>query len=226
MSLTKRRLQFLHKLTDLYRKTNLPIHYETLAKSIGVSKWTAYDMLKEIEKLGFISRSYEVNAKETGRSQVVFVPTSKALDLFDQPRSETFDPADWKKTVGNLSRLLKDLKNRSLNEALRKMIDEISKRNTRIHFCAYAIGLLMMYLKKLGGKTESLIHHSVQKAPSKETGMTMFIGTVLGTAIQTLNDDLGIEVTELVSKLLKSIADLSGEEKEKLSDFLSEAFSV
>ncbi|GIQ65060.1 hypothetical protein PACILC2_36280 [Paenibacillus cisolokensis] len=134
MALTKRRLQFLHKLMDLYQKTNLPIHYEALAKSIGVSKWTAYDMLKEIEKLGFISRSYEVNSKETGRSQVVFVPTSKASELFNQPRSEAFDLTDWNKTVANISKLLKDLKNTGLNEALRKMIDEIVKMNTRIHF--------------------------------------------------------------------------------------------
>lgn len=224
MELTRRRMQFLHKLIDLYQKTNLPIHYEALARSIGVSKWTAYDMLKEIEKLGFVSRSYEVNAKETGRSQVVFVPTSKAKELFIHLRGESLDRAEWERTTANISRLLKDLKNTGINEALRKMIDEISKMNTRLHFCAYMIGLLMVYLKKLGGKTEALIRHIVQKAPTKESGMTMFIGTVLGTAIQTLNDDLGLEISELVSQLLKSIADLSGEEKEMLSDFLRDAY--
>jgi DNA-binding MarR family transcriptional regulator len=216
-------LQFLKKLIDLYKKTNLPIHYETLAKSLGVSKWTAYDMLKEIEKLGLISRSYEVNAKETGRSQVVFVPTSKASDLFKQTRNDSFDLLDWNTTIGNISRLLKDLKNSSLNEALQKMLDEVSKMKTRLNFCAYIIGLLLMYVKKLGGKTESLIQQIVHKAPSKETGMTMFVGTVLGTAIETLNEDLGLEIAELVSKLLKSIADLSDKEKAMLSDFLSEA---
>ncbi|MGG2199930.1 Lrp/AsnC family transcriptional regulator [Paenibacillus validus] len=210
---------------DLYQKTNLPIHYEALATSLGVSKWTAYDMLKEIEKLGFISRSYEVNTKETGRSQVVFVPTTKASDLFKQARNETFNVADWKKTVDHIATLLRDLKNRSLNESIRKMLDEIPKVSTRINFCAYIIGLLLMYLKKLGGKTESLVHHIVHKAPSKETGMTMFVGTVLGTAIQTMNDELGLEITELVSQFLKSIEELSGEEKEMLSVFLSEAFT-
>jgi len=222
--LTKRRLQFLQKLMDLYQKTNLPIHYEALAKAIGVSKWTAYDMLKEIEKLGFISRSYETNPKETGRSQVVFVPTSKASELFTQPRSETFDMADWNQTVENISTLLINLKNTSLNEALRKMMEEISRMNTRIHFCAYMIGLLLVYLKKLGGKTESLIHHVVQMVPSKEAGMTMFIGTVLGTVFQTVNEDLGLEIADLVSQLLHSISVLTGEEKAMLSDLLEKGF--
>ncbi len=51
-SLTERRKQFLQKLLDLYRRTNLPVHYESVAQALGVSKWTAYDMLKALEKLG------------------------------------------------------------------------------------------------------------------------------------------------------------------------------
>ncbi len=39
-----------------------------------------------------------------------------------------------------------------------------------------------------------------------------------------MNDELGLEITELVSRFLQSISDLSDEEKGLLSDFLSEAF--
>jgi hypothetical protein len=224
VSLTKRRLQFLQKLIDLYQKTHLPIHYEALADSIGVSKWTAYDMLKEIEKLGFVSRRYEVNTKETGRSQVMFVPTSKAKELLAPRGSGTFDRAEWERTLEKVARLRHDVTNVGINEALRKMIDEISNVNKHLPFCAYVIDLLVLYLKKCGGKTESLIRHIVKKAPSKESGMMMFIGTVLGTAMQTLNDDLRQELTELVSRLVASIAALSGAEKEMLSDFWQEAY--
>ncbi|GER68637.1 hypothetical protein BpJC4_31080 [Weizmannia acidilactici] len=224
MPLTKRRLQFLHKLMELHQKTNLPIHYEALAQSMGVSKWTAYDMLKEIEKQGFISRSYEVNNKETGRSQVVFIPTSKAWDLFKKARNETIDLTDWEKTVENILGLLKNLNNCSLKDATKIILDEIPNISTRINFCAYIIGLFVMYLKKLGNKTESLIHRIFQKAPNKEMGMTMFVGTVLGTIIDTMNDDLGVEIVDLVSKFLQLIAGLSDEEKDMLSDFLSSAF--
>lgn len=224
MSLTKRRLQFLQKLVDLYQKTNLPIHYEALAKAIGVSKWTAYDMLKEIEKLGFISRSYEVNSKETGRSQVVFIPTAQASALFDQPRSEAIDLLDWDATMEHISRLLLHLKNSDVNEALQMMIAEVAKTTTRINFCAYIIGLLLMYLKKLGDKTVMLIRNIVNKAQSKQTGMTLFVGTTLGTAIQSLNEELGVEITELVGQFLRSLSDLSNEEQRMLSHFLDEAF--
>jgi predicted transcriptional regulator len=222
--LTKRRMQFLNKLMELHQKTNLPIHYETLAQSMGVSKWTAYDMLKEIEKQGFISRSYEVNNKETGRSQVVFIPTSKAWDLLKKVRNETIDLNDWEKTVEQVLALLKNLNHCSLKDATKIVLDEISKINTRLNFCAYIIGLFAMYVKKLGNKTEFFIQRLFQKAPSREMGMTMFVGTVLGTIIETMNDDLGTEIVDLVSKFLQLIAGLSDEEKEMLSDFLSSAF--
>lgn len=70
-----------------------------------------------------------------------------------------------------------------------------------------------------------LIKKLVQNAPTNEMRMTMFVGTVLGGIIQTVNHEIGVEVTELVGRYLKSIADLSNIEKEMLSDFLNEALT-
>lgn len=225
MSLTKRRLQFLGRLVELYQRTRLPIHYETLAKSLGVSKWTAYDMLKEIEKLGFVSRSYEVNTKDTGRSQVVFSPTSKATDLFLQDRTGDLNPDDWENTVAKIKGLLANLKNNSINELIRKLLDEIPKQATQVEFCGYIIGLLLAYLKKIGGKTETLIRLILSKTPSRETGIMMFVGTVLGTIIHTINEELGTEVTELVSEFVNTIEGLSKQEQGMLSELLREAWA-
>lgn len=224
MTITKRRMQFLHHLVDLYQKTRLPIHYEALAKSLGVSKWTAYDMVKEIEKMGLISRSYEVNTGETGRSQVVFAPTAKAWDLLKQARAERVDLTGWKQTVGHITGLLKERKPNSLQDAIRQMLGELSEGGTRIRFCAYMIGLMAIYLKELGGKPDTLIRRLVEKAPTKESGLTLFVGTVWGSVVHTMNDDLGLEMTELLSEFIQTIAGLTHAEQELLSDFLNEAF--
>jgi DNA-binding Lrp family transcriptional regulator len=225
MILTERRKQFLQKLIDLYQKTNVPVHYETLAKAIGVSKWTAYDMLKELEKLGYLTRDYAVNPGETGRSQIVFLPTVKASGLFDQERSEVINPVEWDKTKAKLLQFLNSLKGYSISDAIQKVLEEIPKVQVRVAFCAYIIGLLLVYLRKLGGRTESLIQNLVQNAPTNEMRMTMFVGTVLGTIIQTMNHEIGIEVTDLVGRFLKSIHDLSDHERGMLSDFLDEALA-
>ncbi|GAB7386648.1 hypothetical protein BSNK01_04840 [Bacillaceae bacterium] len=225
MLLTERRKQFLQKLIDLYQKTNVPVHYETLAKAIGVSKWTAYDMLKELEKLGYLTRDYAVNPGEAGRSQIVFLPTAKASSLFEKELAEVRNPIEWEQTKAKLLQFLNSLKGCSISDAIEKVLAEIPKIQVRVVFCAYIIGLLLVYLRKLGGRTESLIRSLVQNAPTNEMRMTMFVGTVLGTIIQTMNQEIGIEVTDLVGQYLKSIKDLSEQEKGMLSEFLNEALA-
>lgn len=225
MGLTKRRLQFLDQLMELYQHTSLPIHYETLAKALGVSKWTAYDMLKEIEKMGLVSRSYEVNDKETGRSQVVFAPTVKATELFRQERSDLVNPGDWEATASTIKQLLSGKNHMNINELLRKILDGIPSKATHIEFCGYIIGLLLAYLKKLGGKTESVIHLIVNKTPNDHTGLLVFVGTVLGTVIQTVQEELGKEITELVSEFVNMIQNLSNKEQKLLSEFVKEALA-
>lgn len=225
MILTGRRKQFLQKLIDLYKKTNVPVHYETLAKAIGVSKWTAYDMLKELEKNGYLTRDYAVNPGEIGRSQIVFQPTAKATSLFEQTRSEVINPEEWHQIKTKVLAFLNSLKNSSLSDAIQKVLEEIQKVQVRVAFCAYIIGLFLVYLHKLGGRTESLIKSLVQNAPTNEMRMTIFVGTVLGTIIQTMNHEIGMEVTDLIGRYLKSIIDLPDHERGMLSDFLQEALA-
>ena len=212
-------------LIDLYRKTNVPVHYVTLAKALGVSKWTSYDMLKELEKLGYLTRDYAVNPGETGRSQIVFRPTAKALSLCEQNRSEVIDPEEWHQIKTKVLAFLNSLKSCSLSDAIQKVLEEIPKVQVRVSFCAHIIGLLLVYLHKMGGRTEFLIKSLVQNAPTNEMRMTMFVGTVLGTIIQSMNHEIGIEATNLVGRYLQSINDLSDHERGMLSDLLTEALA-
>jgi len=225
MGLTKRRLQFLDKLNELYQRTNLPIHYETLAKSLGVSKWTAYDMLKEIEKLGFVSRSYEVNTKETGRSQVVFAPTDKTFHLFLEPHSEAGEGVDWKRTVGKITALLRNLTHTGMSETVRRLLDELPEKASGVEYCGCILGVLSLQLRKLGGKTESLIRLAMSRTQSKETQMIIFAGTVLGAALGSVSEELGSRLTELVADFSNTVQELTSSEKELLSDLLTEALA-
>jgi DNA-binding MarR family transcriptional regulator len=223
MALTKRRMQLLDRLMELYQHKKLPIHYEALAKSLGISKWTAYDMLKEIEKLGFVSRSYEVNAKETGRSQVVFTPTAQTAELFDRPRGEIASEEAWQKSVHSVKKLLARLTNTGIHDALAKLIAEIPEQASRLEFCSHILGLLLMYVKKVGGKREALIRQIMRKTQGQESGLFFFVGTVLGTIIQTVNEELGLELAELISRFMQTINELTGKEKQWLAEFVAEA---
>lgn len=50
----KRRREFLDQIYRQYQTTNLPVHYSDVAEAIGVSKWTAYDVLKTLESQGLL----------------------------------------------------------------------------------------------------------------------------------------------------------------------------
>ncbi|WP_339324891.1 MarR family transcriptional regulator [Paenibacillus sp. FSL W8-0194] len=225
MPMSKRRFQFLNQLVELYQKTRLPIHYETLAKAVGVSKWTAYDMLKEIEKSGYVMRSYEVNPNETGRSQVMFTPTDKATDLFKQKCSNAQENENWEESAQSIRKLIHDLKHANVQNLLQKMLDDMPNRRSNLEFCGYILGILIVYLKKVGGKTESVIQLLISKTSSHHTSLLIFVGTVLGTVIQTMSDEISSGMTDLVGEYLGMISNLSNGEQKLLSDFIKEALA-
>ena len=52
MKLTRRRYQFLETLARLVEESGGPVHYGDVADSLDVSKWTAYDMMRELVDQG------------------------------------------------------------------------------------------------------------------------------------------------------------------------------
>jgi hypothetical protein len=83
MKLTRRQEAFIRKLLDVYREAQEPVHYSLLAERLGVSRFTAYDMLRLLEEKGFVSSDYQLSARKSGpgRSEVVFLPTPLAHQL-------------------------------------------------------------------------------------------------------------------------------------------------
>ncbi|MMZ62423.1 hypothetical protein D1872_246310 [compost metagenome] len=187
-----------------------------------MSKWTAYDMVKELEKLDYLTRDYALNPGEIGRSQVVYLPTEKAYVLFEKARVKEISPEKWKQTKIIIKNFLESLKDLNRSEAIQNILEKIPSTNEHITFCAYTICLLLLHLKGLGERTESLINKLVNGTPTNEMKLTMFVGTIMGTIIQNMNNDIGLEVAELVSRYLVYIHSLSDNEKEMLTDFLNE----
>ena len=57
-------------------------HYSTVAEGLGVSPWTAYGLLRDLETLGLAVRRYLVppSGGHGGRSRILFAPASPAGD--------------------------------------------------------------------------------------------------------------------------------------------------
>lgn len=97
MELTGRQEAFIRNLVDLYLEYAEPIHYSRLAERLGVSPFTAYDMMKLLEERGYVRSEYQLQEgkPQSGRSIIVFTPTPKAHQIIADLTADA-PQGDWK----------------------------------------------------------------------------------------------------------------------------------
>jgi DNA-binding PadR family transcriptional regulator len=79
VKLTRRQAEFVERLIALNRDLERPIHYSVLAEDLGVSPFTAYDMLRLLEEKGLVTSVYQLPEDRggPGRAERVFYATDK-----------------------------------------------------------------------------------------------------------------------------------------------------
>jgi predicted transcriptional regulator len=96
MNLTSRQIEFVEKLLDLYDEVEESIHYSQVAERLGVSRSTAYEMLRLLERKGFVRAHYVLDELGgPGRSTVVFSPSERAHVMFSRLREQVGATTTW-----------------------------------------------------------------------------------------------------------------------------------
>lgn len=87
-SLTHRRRTALDALRELAAAAGGPVHYPEVGAHMGISAWTAYGLLRDLESLGLAVRSYALTPGHGsgGRSRILFAPAAPAA--LAEPESE------------------------------------------------------------------------------------------------------------------------------------------
>lgn len=94
MKLTRRQKEVMRCVLALYRETQAPFHYSVLADRMGVNRYTAYDMLRLLEKKGLVASAYQVGDGRPGRSEILHLPTARAHIVVSDPGREAM-AARW-----------------------------------------------------------------------------------------------------------------------------------
>ncbi len=95
--LTARRLETLEALQRLTAQAGEAVHYSVVAARMRISTWTAYGLLRELEKLGLVTRraAPPVPNSVGGRSRVLFLPlatpAAPSSDLLARQVRAAFD---------------------------------------------------------------------------------------------------------------------------------------
>ncbi len=227
MRITRRRMDFLQKIKQLYEATNLPVHYARVAELLGVSKWSAYEMLKTLEKEGFLASQYEVNQGEKfpGRAMVLFVPTPLAdAVLSGKALEEKVSIKEWRQVNERLLSLYEELKKANPKELAEQLLAELPGLESPLIFSASMIALLIVLLQTLGEKSIGLLKNVVKNAVKEETGLAIFAGAALGSMMKTATQFTMLsQIVSYMSKFQVKLAELNQSEQALLMDFLEEA---
>ncbi|HHY17264.1 MAG TPA: hypothetical protein GX524_04245 [Firmicutes bacterium] len=227
MRLTKRRYEFLEALTDLVNKKGAPVHYGDVAERLSVSKWTAYDMMRELAEDGLVETSYSVNRIGLpGRSLVLFKPTKQGFNLVDSRRPDNSlheqsaqKEDEWHRITGDMLSKI----SMSFNNEFEQPFD-FSKdkyKSSPALYCAALLSFLLVEAKKKGLDLVAL--RGILEIGS-QNGMTLslFTGLLLGGLLVQGARKLLPDFESLIHSFSRQVEHLEDSSKDRLLEFAQE----
>ncbi len=80
-ALSPRRRETLEVLRRLSEQAGGAVHYTLVGARMRISAWTAYGLLRELERAGLVLRSYAREPRPAGgRSRILFLPAAGTAD--------------------------------------------------------------------------------------------------------------------------------------------------
>jgi len=222
MTITERRKEFLQKIVNLFQHTGLPVHYAAVARALGVSKWTAYDMLKELEKEKYLRSEYIIGRgeKAPGRSMVVFRPTEKALQFLPE-QMVSFE--EWSTVRERLLSLFDNMKNINPQKLKEELLEEMSRIELPVVFSAYTITLLIAQIREINTRGVASLQQLLQTLHGPELVLSFFAGSAIGTMLKNMKDTVNSKIISCIHRFEKHISECDVSERKLLAGFLNEA---
>ena len=197
MKITTRQKEFLEVLIDLYQQKASPIHYSEVAQKIGVSKWTAYDMLQLLRREGLLEVEYLIPEMDNykwvklGRSTITFFPTKKGYTVSNlSQRNLPAKIAELDKLKNNIIQKFEEIKGKF---NLKDLFKEALQTKSPLIFCACVLLILILLIKKI---TEGIAEIKLlsQVIPHDATStyielaLIVFVGMCFGVLTKYINN--------------------------------------
>ena len=230
MKLTGRQEEFLGKFLDLYSQAQEPLHYAHVAKMLGVSNVTAYDMLRLLEKRGLVRSEYKVQedkGRATGRSTIVFVPTSQAHALFAELAGVDWDQAEWEAVKAHTLNALRQ--RTDYQNLLEEILNRLPGRTTPLIYAAEMATavILNLLLVEEEAPTSDLVERLKALGLPGEIGLNALSGLVMGfSLVERANRRLTEKLVQATQPYQQSLARLGGEGKRHLSNFVQDVIKT
>lgn len=232
MKITRRQEDFIRKMIDLHRELQGPFHYSCLAERLGISPFTAYDMLRLLEEKGVVTSQYHLAEDKSGpgRSEIFFLPTAEAYRVFAKI-SEDVDSQEWEALLeAALSKVCSGaLQDRKLANDVLALVPPEGQGS--LHYCVEVMAVIALLLRR-GDSRQLLLSSLPNILPSIESAnpvnLSLLGGFALGIlANEKVNDrDWGRELIEHVSHYQALVADMNSQLCRKLVVSLREVYKT
>jgi DNA-binding MarR family transcriptional regulator len=231
--LTPRQSAFLDKLLELYREHKGPVHYSDVAARLGVNRFSAYDMLKVLEKKGFASSSYALASGHSGpgRSIVVFSPTPRAARLRPLSLEDNRLGEDWQNMRQRVLNKLQDAREANHREALNDLLARLPEAKAPLDYCTQMIGVLLLNMRRAKAQAEGLSPYRVLAALQIDgyAGLETLAGLSVGATLSA-DDETGSPLTQRLLDHARNyqaaLGRLSEDARSALVQFLEEALEA
>ncbi len=220
--LTKRRQEFLKTAVDLYRAKEQPVHYTEVAEVIGVSPWTAYDILTLLVEKGYLEVVHEIDREEEtpGRSRVKFKPTPLAFTALSG-----YSRKDWENIQKELLQRLHEADRKGAKAIIKETLGELSKVSNPLVFCAKLLLALILAIWTIRKAAQALVvvREVVTTFNATETALILLAGLLLGYLWKSGKKELGKAFNGHIARYVDEVRKLEEEDREKLLKFVKDA---
>lgn len=228
--LTRRQQTFIRSLLDLYRELPGPIHYSALAERIGVSRITAYDMLRLLEDKGFVRSDYQLSADRSapGRSTILYYPTEKAHQTFAQLAREMNAP-NWEALQESIITMMGE--EGGMHDEEKEITQEILNRappegSPGLRYCVEVVTIISLRLRN--SPNLSILHDYHERimtaGAANNNDFMLFGGFALGllAAEQPGHPEWNLELLEHVRQCQRLVSGMNETERRRLISILQD----
>lgn len=231
--LTARQTAFLKKLLELYQEHKAPVHYSDVAERLGVNRFSAYDMLKILEKKGFAASSYALASGHSGpgRSIILFAPTPQATTTLP-PASAMVEPSEeWFDIRQAVLNRLRHARDASYREALNDLLARLPEASAPLTFCTEMVGALLLNMQRAKDRAAGL--NPFRALAALRSGGSSVLETLVGLSVGATLATEEENGRSLTQRLLEQgqhyqahLGRLSEEARSLLVQFLEEALEA
>ena len=230
LELTPRQRTFLDFLLELYREHGAPVHYTDLAERVGVNRFSAYDMLKVLEKKGFAASSYALASGHSGpgRSMVVFAPTGRATTLASLRASDPRIGDDWHKVRERVLAKIREARGTDHRAVLNDLLSHLPETKAPLAFCTEMVGALLLNMQRARDRAGGLRHFRPLNTLRQDldAGLETLAGLSVGVTLVTDEDvgpSLSQRLLEQAQRYQVSLSRLSDDARSALAQFMEDA---